>query len=162
MTATRKKKKIDWIKIKKDYLFKNIPLRELAEKHKVSFSAVKDHCVKEKWVEQREETQRKIDTETQRKTLDTEIARNVATNEEHISLYNEGLKVVKDILKVYQIQASEGKRRGNVNPFNLEKIFSCIEKAQKGQRLALNIDLEDTEEKEPEVFIIEGINMDKI
>lgn len=161
-TAKKKGKKIDWIKIKNDYVFNNFTLRGLVEKYKISLSAVREHCKSENWVDLREEEKHKINTETTQKLRNKEIARRVAVNEEHIQLYNDGLEVVKNILQVYQDQSAEFKRRGNVNPFNLEKIFSCIEKAQKGQRIALNIDKEDVTETEPDVFIIKGIDADKI
>lgn len=161
-TAKKKGKKIDWNKIKNDYVFNNFTLRGLADKYGINLSNLSAHCKKEKWIELREEKQNEIKTETERKLRDKEIARRVAVNEEHIQLYNDGLEVVKNILQVYQDQSAEFKRRGNVNPFNLEKIFSCIEKAQKGQRLALNIDAEDVTETEPDVFIIKGVDTDKI
>lgn len=161
-TAKKKGKKIDWIKIKNDYVFNNFTLRGLKEKYNISLSSVRDRCKAENWVELREKELHNIDTETTQKLRDKEIARRVAVNEEHIQLYNDGLEVVKNILQVYQDQSAEFKRRGNVNPFNLEKIFSCIEKAQKGQRIALNIDKEDVTETEPDVFIIKGIDADKI
>ena len=161
-TAKKKGKKIDWNKIKNDYVFNNFTLRGLADKYSINLSNLSAHCKKEKWIELREEKQNEIKTETERKLRDKEIARRVAVNEEHIQLYNDGLEVVKNLLQVYQDQSAEFKRRGNVNPFNLEKIFSCIEKAQKGQRLALNIDAEEVTEKEPDVFIIKGVDTDKI
>lgn len=161
-TAKKKGKKIDWNKIKNDYVFNNFTLRGLADKYGINLSNLSAHCKKEKWIELREEKQNEIKTETERKLRDKEIARRVAVNEEHIQLYNDGLEVVKNLLQVYQDQSAEFKRRGNVNPFNLEKIFSCIEKAQKGQRLALNIDAEEVTEKEPDVFIIKGVDTDKI
>lgn len=161
-TAKKKGKKIDWNEIKNDYVFNNFTLRGLADKYGINLSNLSAHCKKEKWIELREEKQNEIKTETERKLRDKEIARRVAVNEEHIQLYNDGLEVVKNLLQVYQDQSAEFKRRGNVNPFNLEKIFSCIEKAQKGQRLALNIDAEEVTEKEPDVFIIKGVDTDKI
>ena len=161
-TEKKKGKKIDWNKIKNDYVFNNFTLRGLADKYKISLSQLSKHCKSENWLDLREEEKHKIETETAQKLRDKEIARRVAVNEEHIQLYNDGLEVVKNLLQVYQDQSAEFKRRGNVNPFNLEKIFSCIEKAQKGQRLALNIDAEDVTETEPDVFIIKGVDTDKI
>ena len=161
-TAKKKGKKIDWIKIKNDYVFNNFTLQGLSDKYNVSMRQLAKYSSEEKWKDLREEERKKIAEETQKKMRDKEIARRVAVNEEHIQLYNDGLEVVKNILQVYQDQSAEFKRRGNVNPFNLEKIFSCIEKAQKGQRIALNIDKEDVTETEPDVFIIKGIDADKI
>ena len=162
MAKKKTKSKIDWIKIKNDYVFNNLTIRELVKKYGVAQSSIGTHCSKENWEKTRQEERNKIETETAQKIRDREIARRVAKNEEHIRLYDDGLDVVKSLLRVYQEQASELKRRGNVNPFNLEKIFSCIEKAQKGQRLALNIDKEEITEKEPQVFVVNNLDLDKI
>lgn len=161
MATQKKKKKYDWIKLKNEYLTTNISLRGLAEKHGIPFNTIKSRCSKEDWGKQKPEVQQKIATEATQKTIDSEIARKVKINENHIQLYEDGLEVVKDILEAYKnTMQSDSKKK--VNPFNLEKIFSCIEKAQKGQRLALNIDEEKPEDKEPEVHVVEGLDFKKI
>ncbi len=161
MTTQKKKKKYDWIKLKNEYLTTNISLRGLAEKHGIPFSTVNSHSSKESWGKQKPEIQNKISTEVEQKTIDSEIARKVKINENHIQLYEDGLGIVKDILEAYKKTMQSGSKR-KVNPFNLEKIFSCIEKAQKGQRIALNIDEEKPEDKEPEVHVVEGLDFKKI
>ena len=161
-TQKKKKQKYDWIKLKNEYQTTNISLRGLAEKHSIPFNTVKSRSSKEKWAEEKEKIQHKIDTEVQQKAINKEIERKTRLNEKHVNLYDEGLNVVSELLAVYKETAQQRKKRGNVNPFNLEKIFQCIERAQKGQRLALNMDDEKIEEKEPEINTIDGINISKI
>lgn len=40
----------DWAKIKAEYIRGGISTRKLAEKHRVSYSTLRRHCEKEKWV----------------------------------------------------------------------------------------------------------------
>lgn len=44
---------MNWNKIKSDYISNNISLRQLAQKHGVSFNTLKTHAVNEKWYELR-------------------------------------------------------------------------------------------------------------
>lgn len=162
MATQKKNKKYDWIKLKNEYLTTNISLRGLAEKHGIPWNTVNSRSNKEKWASEKGKVQSKIEADTKQKAINKEIERKTLLNEQHISLYNEGLDVVTELLAVYKATAQQRKKRGNVNPFNLEKIFQCIERAQKGQRLALNMDDEKTEEKEPEINTIDGINISKI
>lgn len=150
----------NWEKIRSLYL-KGMKPREIVEKFK-------DLDITAKQISNRFSTEnitgkkRKIEEKVQEKQEERIIKEKDRVNKRHEYLYDMGLDVVEEILEVYKKTAQERKKIGNVNPFNLEKIFSCIEKAQKGQRLALNIDLEDTEEKEPEVFVIKGLDLEKI
>ena len=59
-TAKKKGKKIDWNKIKNDYIFNNFTLRGLADKYGINLSNLSAHCKKEKWIELREEKQNEI------------------------------------------------------------------------------------------------------
>ena len=45
---------MNWNKIKSDYISNDISLRQLAQKHGVSFNTLKDHAMEEKWKECRE------------------------------------------------------------------------------------------------------------
>lgn len=40
---------MDWNKVKADYISSDIPLRQLAKKHEVSFNTLKTRAVKEQW-----------------------------------------------------------------------------------------------------------------
>lgn len=156
--------KIDWIKIKNYYITRSVSLEEIAKKFKVSMSAVKMHCREEGWVKEKENKKSEIDQTVNQKMTEKEVNRKVAENERHIELYDNGLKIVEGILRLYmqKLEISDV-NRVKVSPDALEKVFSCIEKAQKGQRLALNIGADDSEEKkDDEIKIIEGLNEDKI
>lgn len=161
-TQKKKKKKYDWVKLKNEYLTTEISLRGLAEKHGIPLSTLQSRINKEKWGKEKKEVQHIIETESKQKAISKEIERKTRLNEQHINLYNEGLNVVTELLAVYKDTAQQRKKRGNVNPFNLEKIFQCIERAQKGQRLALNMDSIKEEIDEPEINFVEGLDISKI
>lgn len=53
-------KKVDWRKIKKEYVTTDISQRELSQKYSVSSSQIANHSKKEKWVEKRKQYQSKV------------------------------------------------------------------------------------------------------
>ena len=63
-------KKIDWIRIRNDYINGRGSYRKLADKYGVSLSTLKDKAAREEWVRQREEHQTRIRIKADRKTAD--------------------------------------------------------------------------------------------
>lgn len=62
-----KKKKVNWDKIKNEYVTSRISYRNLAEKYNVSFSTLKDRAKREEWFKKRKEFRNKVDTKTTQK-----------------------------------------------------------------------------------------------
>ena len=62
--------KLNWAKIKSEYINGHISYRKLAEKHGIPFNTLKDRAVAEKWFEKRKEQHQKIETKTQQKTAE--------------------------------------------------------------------------------------------
>lgn len=155
-------KKNDWIKIKNYYIHHVISLEELAKKFKVSQSAVNKHCRLEGWVKLKEEKSQEIDKEVSEKTKKSVVDKKVAANEKHNELYNKGLEVAELLLNQYLAELHEGKKKTKASAYNLDFIMKAIANAQKGQRLSLNIDKEDVGDVEPEVRIINGLDLNKI
>lgn len=62
--------KLNWTKIRNEYINGHISYAKLAKKHKVSLQAIKDRGTKEKWVAQRKEQQTKIALITNQKTVE--------------------------------------------------------------------------------------------
>ncbi len=153
----------DWIKIKNYYIHHEISLEELAKKYKVSTSAVNKHCRLEKWVEKKEEKKKEIDKEVAEKTKKSVIDKKVAANEKHNELFSKGLEVAELLLNQYLSELHEGKKKTKASAYNLDFVMKAIANAQKGQRLSLNIDKEETVTKtEPELRIINGIDINNI
>lgn len=153
--------KNDWIKIKNYYIHHSVSLEELAKKFKVSFSAVKKHCYKEKWVDKREEKGTEIEQKVAEKTQKSVIDEKVAANKRHNELFDKSLMVAELLLNQYLTDLQSGKKKTKATAYNLDFITKAITNAQKGQRQALKID-EGTEDTEPEIRIINGISLDEI
>lgn len=155
-------RKNDWIKIKNYYIHHNISLEDLANKFKVSKSAVFKHSRLENWVGQKESKDREIDKEVSKKLKETEIDEKVKVNKRHNELANKCLDIAEKLLNDFRDDLESGKKK-RATPFNLEFIMKTIANAQKCQRLALSIDNKDTKViEEPEVHIINGIDIKKI
>ncbi|MCR5266778.1 MAG: hypothetical protein K6E29_09350 [Cyanobacteria bacterium RUI128] len=154
----------DWIKIKNYYLAHEISLEELSKKYKVSTSAVNKHCRLEKWVEQKNAKKQEIDKKVAERVINQEIDKKVRANEKHTELYNKGLEVAELLLNTYLEELKSGKKTKKANAYNLDFVMKAIANAQKGQRLSLRIDDSGELEtnKEPEVFCIKGLDVDKI
>lgn len=62
-----KKKKVNWDKIKNEYITSRISYRDLAEKYNVPFQTLRDRAVKEKWFAKRKDFRNKVGTKTEQK-----------------------------------------------------------------------------------------------
>lgn len=155
-------RKNDWIKIKNYYIHHEISLEDLAKKYKTSYSAVRKHCCNEKWVDLKKEKSIEIEQEVAEKTKKSVVDKKVAANEKHNELYQKGLEVAELLLDKYLTDLHEGKKKTSASAYNLDFIMKAIANAQKGQRLSLNIDKDDTKESEPDVMIIKGLDVNKI
>lgn len=78
--------KIDWIKIKNEYINTNISQRKLAEKYGVSVSTLTKKANKEKWQQLKETQCNKIETKVQQETADKIIESEVNRIEKILGL----------------------------------------------------------------------------
>lgn len=155
----------DWAKIKSYYItHEEVSLRDIAKKYKVSESAVMEHSKAEGWVETKEKKRIEIAAEVEQRATEKIINRKVAANELHNELYDKGLKVAEMLLDMYmqELKNPDKRKKKLANAYNLDFIMKAISNAQKGQRLSLNIGVEDTPDSQPEVHIIKGLDEDKI
>lgn len=162
MADRKRKDKINWLKAKQDYIMNNLTIREIADKYKCSMTSVAKHSREEDWVQSRADKLQEIETEVIKKKTETEIERRIKANEEHNRLYEESAEVINWLLEEFKKAKQNKKKKPNSIAFALEKTLNCIEKVQKGQRLALRIDIDDDEDTEPEVFVIENLDESKI
>ena len=68
-------RKIDWDKIKTEYVTTDISQRALADKHKVNLRDLCEHSRKEGWVNQRKKHRAKVAEKTERKLANKEATR---------------------------------------------------------------------------------------
>lgn len=62
--------KLNWTKIRNEYINSDTSYSKLAKKHKVSLQAIKDRGTREKWVAQKKEQQTRIQQITNQKTAE--------------------------------------------------------------------------------------------
>ena len=155
--------KNDWIRIKNYYTTRNISLEEIAKKFKVSISAVRKHASQEKWSELKKKKCIEIEQKVDEKITEKEIDKKVKANQLHNELYTKSLEVANRILDSYLEELSSKKKKKRLaNAYNLDFITKAIANAQKGQRLALNIENDNIENIEPKVSFIKGFNLEDI
>lgn len=158
-------KKHNWEKIRNDYVLNGLSQPELCKKYGVSSSQIGKIAKRENWLEKRKNKNREIAEKVEKKTIQNEVDRRVALNEEHIELFNKGLDLVKSLLDEYSEfqKKKKGNQDGSIPPVFIEKLFSCIEKGQKGQRLALGLDKEESaEDTSAEVRYVIGLDLNDV
>ena len=64
------RRKLDWEKLKSEYVTSDISTRALAEKHKIDKNSVAHHCKDEQWVKARKDYKARVSTRTIAKSCD--------------------------------------------------------------------------------------------
>ena len=97
------------------------------------------------------------------KTIEKE---KIKTNEECINLYESGAKIINCLLKQYYSEAKAGdvpKSKAKATAYNIDLLMSGVTKIQKGLRVCYGMDDNNKlYEKEPEMLVIEGLNLEEI
>jgi hypothetical protein len=99
------------------------------------------------------------------KDEDIKTKKNEVT-QKHITFYDKTFSVLEYILGEFSKELTSADMEFLEMPKNavstLDFIISSIGKIQKGQRLALGLDIEEFEDTSPVINIIEGLNEKKI
>lgn len=137
--------------------------KDLVKKYDITMSALKDRSVKEEWVAKREAYQTEVRAEVERKTKEREVQRRLAANEKHNEMYDKLLAAAENLLSVFEEAGETKKFNRATTAANLAYLAEVVQKAQKGQRTALNMDTEQETDSSPRLkFVIEGITLDDI
>ncbi len=134
---------------------------QLAQKYNVPRSTIASRAAKEKWSRDKKEIASEIRQKTTEKIKNSIIVQKVDANTRHIQLISEGLDIVQELLNVYKQELRQGNFK-KANAKNLDLLMSAMIKAQRGQRLALNIDDSSDVDDEPEINVIKGLDIGKI
>lgn len=90
----------------------------------------------------------------------------IKTNEDCIRLYGEGAKIIEKLLNQYNVELKQGnvsKGQARATAYNVDLLMNGVTKIQKGFRVAYGMDKDGKlYEKEPEILVIDGLNMEKI
>ena len=110
MVHIEEKKRVDWNAIRAEYIGGGIGQRKLAEKHGVTYSALRNKADIEEWVKLRAEAKQKSGAKAAQKTADAAANNAIIAEEIKHSL----LVRLKRIEKKYPIDATEVRtRQGN-------------------------------------------------
>ena len=97
------------------------------------------------------------------KDIETE---KIETNNKCIHLFNTGAEVIELLLGQYLAEAQDPERikgKAKATAYNLDMLMSGVTKVQKGLRVCYGMDENGKlYEKEPEVLVIDGLDVDKI
>lgn len=146
--------KVNWIKIRTEYETTNLSYRKIADKYEVSFNTLKDRAKREGWAKSKEETQHKITTKTLQKTVVKIAEKESDRNARHIALLDlilDKAEQAADELNVHIDMFGKAHKSPIIKVDRLEAISRILEKAQKGQRLALGLDAKDKPPENPSV-----------
>ena len=157
------RKIIDWGKIRQEYISQpETSINDLMAKYKLStqiFTVAK----KEGWVEAKEAYQREVQEIAEQKTKEKDIQRRLEANEKHNNMYDKLLSAAENLLAVFEEAGETKKYNRATTAANLAYLAEVVQKAQKGQRTALNMDDESSQDTSPQInFVIEGITLDDI
>lgn len=120
---------IDWPKIKKEYLTSTISLTELAEKHSVNPSNLRERAARENWVQTKEEVRQEADKKTTEKIVET-IA---DVNLRHINVFK--------LLQGEALKKIEAARKTNkeIADSTLKDLTLVLKQAVEGERVAVGL-----------------------
>ena len=148
--------KVDWDKIKNEYISTKISIKKLSEKYNIKFCIIQNHSTREKWTQLKKDVHKKSDKKVIKKIVDNLAQKQANAVIQHFEVSNIFLKEIKKILsnekELYTFV--EKVRNGGKDYFeeNLEEIIlntinekkvntlvSALEKLQKMQRQSLEI-----------------------
>ena len=120
--------KIDWIKIKNEYINTNISQRSLAEKYKVPYQTIRDKAIKEKWFDKKKEQRSKIGAKMEQKTAEKIIEANVSYAKKLIEISEKTIDAVEKAVEQLEIVVVEGVavKTGVVNTYKIRQITQSI------------------------------------
>lgn len=152
----------DWAKIRALYL-RGETLDFVMEQ--IPYLDVKRFTITEKMSREGINKKKKeIEEKTRAKLCKRIEEEKIEANERHIKLFNQSLDVIQTLIDQYKEELKQGKAKPRASAYNMDLIVSGITKAQKGLRVALGIDENGnlSEQKQPEVFFIEGVSEEDI
>ena len=148
--------KRDWTKIKQEYIENDITLEELAKKHAVSFSTIRQKSAKEGWTTEKNIFRTKIEQKYQEKQSDLLAS-------EASSFDNLCLRVARSAIGIIEKQINtlqEQMKNSKVDAFTerqvrlLEKLSNSLKQLQSVGKVALG---ENPENQSPLRVIVERV-----
>lgn len=132
-------RRIDWVKIKREYIESNITLEELAKKHTVSFSTIRQKSAKEGWTTEKNIFRTKIEQKYQEKQSD--LLASEASNFD-----NQCLRVARSAIEIVEKQIASLQKKTEEQKTDalierqirlLEKLSNSLKQLQSVGKVAL-------------------------
>ncbi|AZT89889.1 hypothetical protein ELD05_04005 [Caldicellulosiruptor changbaiensis] len=126
----------DWEELKREFMIGNYrTLKEFAQEKGVNYGVLRNKA--RDWLKEKQQVNREKNQLIFEKTLQQQVKKAADYNTWHVEIWNEFLRLVWTALHDEKtIKTKEGK----YNVYVLERLANIMEKAQKGQRLALGLD----------------------
>lgn len=138
-------------------------LKELSKKFNIGVDTLNKRSVEEGWVQKQLEYKDELQEALLQKSKEEEFERRVQANKLHNEMYDKLLNAASSLIKQFEEAESSGKFNRATTAANLAYLADVVQKAQKGQRTALNMDKEEEQDTSPKVkFVIEGITLEDI
>lgn len=147
--------KVNWIKIKNEYINTDISQRKLAEKHEISFNTLKDKANKEHWSSEKKKQHNKITTKTQQKTAEIIIEAEVDRVANIIRICDKLSQKVEEAIEQLDVirVGEELVKTGIVDTDRLRKLVQNTKDLRDIiKEDADTIEVEDLSEVEGEIF----------
>ena len=104
-----------------------------------------------------------IDEEVKNRICEEVIDEKVAFTKKVLTLYDDSLKVIENIIQNYKDEAMLNPTKPRATAYNMDQLAGALNKCQNGIRTALGMDKDgNLTETEPETLVIEGLDLDKI
>ncbi|ADQ04394.1 hypothetical protein Calow_0826 [Caldicellulosiruptor owensensis OL] len=130
--------KYNWEELKQKFLLGDYKsLREFAECEGLNYKSSYFFKRTKGWIEEKEAREKEKRIEIIERVIEKQIEQEVNWNTTHLKLWGEFLNILQEVFKNAE---SVKTKDGRINAYVLEKLANVMEKAQKGQRLALGLD----------------------
>lgn len=126
----------NWDALKREFLLGDYKsLRQFAKAKKLCYSHLRRKAVG--WAKEKSELQAQKERKIAEGLIQNQIKQEIDWNLTHLKLWGEFLNILQEVFKNAE---SVKTKDGRINAYVLEKLANVMEKAQKGQRLALGLD----------------------
>lgn len=126
----------DWEELKREFMIGNYKtLKEFAQEKGVNYGVLRNKA--RDWLKEKEAIDREKNQQILEKTLQRQIETAADRNALHVEIWDKFLMLVWNVLND---EKSLRTKDGRYNVYALERLANIMEKAQKGQRLALGLD----------------------
>ncbi len=128
----------NWEELKQKFLLGDYKsLKEFAEREGLNYKSSYFFKRVKGWIEEKEVKEKQKRSRIIEKVTEKQIEQEVDYNTTHLKLWGEFLNILQEALADKENLLN---KQGRISAYILEKFANVMEKAQKGQRLALGLD----------------------